>query len=397
MLKSYYDGIEWYDYLIFLVYNCIFTYLLYSLGDVFFNIAKKSLRIFLLIFQLYFFIIITDSFFNFLPYIYDSQYYSYMISSGQYPQTNPENVIVLYYLSLFIGLISLNNPIIYIFINIAIYIIALFTFLKSWRTIFPNNYTAVEKIFPFLCLLFPAGLLYNTAPLSEAYILFGFALFFSGFLKFFYHKKWLPLITGSIILCAFRFQLLYFVLPVIFFLALYRLKTNYMVKSALFISGITLVFLIFRFIIVDEPFTAEKLAELRNTNLENAGQYVYGYASWHSYSDMVSDNIFYIAQFILSPLPIFITHNPASTPLPLLDLIFTFLLLAILVLNFKTIFIHFKPILLLALFYLILFGTSEYSLMDAIRHRMPIVILVMLMTAGPLENYFQRKKLQHNE
>ncbi len=94
-MKQYFENIEWWDYMLFLVYNGIFCYLLHRIGDVFFDINKKALRIFILIFQLYFIIIILDSFFNFLPYLPDSDLYSYMISSGQYPETSSENILVL--------------------------------------------------------------------------------------------------------------------------------------------------------------------------------------------------------------------------------------------------------------------------------------------------------------
>ena len=137
-MKQYFENIEWWDYLLFLVYNGIFCYLLHRIGDVFFEIHKKALRIFILIFQVYFILIVLDSFFNFLPYLPDSDLYSYMISSGQYPETSSENILVLYYLSLFIGLICLNSPVIYIFFCIFLYILALMIFLRAWKKINPS-------------------------------------------------------------------------------------------------------------------------------------------------------------------------------------------------------------------------------------------------------------------
>ena len=114
-MKTYFENIEWYDYLIFLVYNGVFSYLIYRLGDVFFNISKNATMVLVLIFQFYFLLVVGDSFFNYLPYLPDSELYSFMISSGQYPETSSENILVLYYATLFIGTICLNSPVIFVF------------------------------------------------------------------------------------------------------------------------------------------------------------------------------------------------------------------------------------------------------------------------------------------
>ncbi len=102
-MKQYFENIAWYDYLIFLVYFGIFSYLLHRIGDTFFNIGKKALNVIILIFGFYFLLITGDSFFNFLPFLPDTELYSYMISTGQYPDTSSENILALYYLTLFIG------------------------------------------------------------------------------------------------------------------------------------------------------------------------------------------------------------------------------------------------------------------------------------------------------
>ena len=91
-MKTYFENIEWYDYLIFLFYNGVFTYLLYRMGDVFFNLNKKTVILLVAIFQFYFFLVIGDSFFNYLPYLPDTDLYAFMIGSGQYPETSSENM-----------------------------------------------------------------------------------------------------------------------------------------------------------------------------------------------------------------------------------------------------------------------------------------------------------------
>jgi hypothetical protein len=393
MIKQYYEGIEWYDYLVFLIYNGIFTYLLYRLGDVFYSLQKKTVTIFLLLFQLYFFLVFTDTFFNFLPYLHNSELYSYMISSGQYPQTSPENLIVIYYLTLFIGLVCLNSPVIFTFFCIFITIHALMLFLKAWKKYFPFQSIYSESVFALLCFVWPAGILFTTAPFNESFVLLGFALFFSGFLKCIHEKKWAPFILGTIILCSFRFQLLVFALPVLAVLFISQLKIHKILKVTILASNIIIVFLFIRYIIVAGPLTPATLAGYRNMNLENAGPLAYGYVSWESYAAMCKDYFLLIAQFMFSPIPVFVQHNPLSTFIPFLDFIFILLLLILMLLNIKNIFRQYKALLLFILFYIILFGTYEYNLLGAVQHRMPLEVIFMLLVSNFLGQFITKTNL----
>lgn len=391
MVKHYYDGIEWYDYLVFLVYNGIFTYLLYRLGDVYYTLKKKTVTIFLLLFQCYFFIVVADSFFNFLPYLHDSELYSYMISSGQYPQTSSENIIVLYYLSLFIGLVCLNSPVIYTFFCIFLFINAMMFFLKAWKKYYPFKNEYGEYIFAVLCLLWPAGVLYNTAPLREAFVLFGFAVFIDGMLGFIHEKKWKLLVFGSILLCAFRIQLFVLVIPVIGVLLVSRMRISTLLKGAILGMCVSLVFLFIRYVIIEGPLTPEVMAQYRNISVERSGSLSYGSVHWQTYPEMFVDDIFLILQFIFSPLPVFVQHNPFSTLIPFLDVIFISFLLLVILLKLKNIFKAHKPLLAFLIFYIILFGTYEYHITGAVRHRMPLEVLFMLLVSSELCSFVSKK------
>ncbi len=391
-MKQYFENIEWWDYLLFLVYNGIFCYLLHRIGDVFFEINKKALRIFLLIFQVYFILIVLDSFLNFLPYLPDSDLYSYMISSHQYPETSSENILVLYYLSLFIGLICLNSPVIYIFFCIFLYILALMTFLRAWKKINPSFSITNEITFSLLCFAWPAAAIYLTAPLREAFVLFGFAVFFNGFLHFIYHKQWKALIIGSIIICAIRLQLIVFVFPIIGILVVYKLKMHAIYKSGILAITILIAILTVRYVLVEKPLSPQTMAELRNVNISHAGPLGYGNVEWDSYADMARDYPFIIGQFIFSPLPIFVDHDPLSTFIPFLDLLFMIVLLIAIFIKFRYHLKHHKSILLFLLFYIILFGAYEYHITGAVRHRMPIMLIFMLLATSTISNLLFKKK-----
>ncbi len=391
-MKQYFEDIAWWDYLLFFVYNGIFCYLLYRIGDVFFNISKKTMRVFILIFQLYFIIIILDSLFNFLPYLPDTAMYSYMISSGQYPETSSENILVLYYFSLFIGLVCLNSPVIYTFFCVFLYILGLMVFLNAWKKVYPQFKQQDEFTFALLTLIWPAAALYMTAPLREAFVIFGFAVFLNGFLQFIYHQKWKALLIGSILICAIRLQLIVFVFPVIGILLVYKLRINNLYKIGILAVTFLIAILAVRYVLVEKPLSPETMAELRNVNISRTGELAYGNVEWHSYLDMARDYPFIIAQFLFSPLPIFVKNNPTDTFIPFLDVLFMIVLLLFI---FSKLRYHIKThlsVLLLALFYIILLGGYEYHLTGAVRHRMPLILIFILLSTPTIGNIFFKKK-----
>lgn len=384
MMKQYYEGIEWYDYLVFLVYNGIFTYLLYRLGDVFYDLQKKTVVTFILLFQFYFFIVVGNIFFDFLPGVNDSGFYAFMVSSGQYPQESPENIIVIYYLTLIIGLVCLNSPVIFTFFCIFIFINALMYFLKAWKKYYPLQNIKGEYIFSILCFLWPAGILYATAPLREPFIIFGFALFFSGLLHFIHKKTWGQLIFGSLVLCSFWFQLLAFVIPVLLVLFVNSLKVIKVAKAGIITLCIIVGLILIRYVLLEVPLSPESFSHYRNLNVEQGGEFTYGMVNWQSYVEMISDYFFLILQFLFSPIPIFIHHNPFRHILHFLDFVFILFLLIVLLLNFRKVFSGKTDLIALLLFYIILFGTYEYHLLDAVRHRMPLEVVFMLLIVNPL-------------
>ena len=381
MIKHYFENIEWYDYLIYIVYDIIFSYLLYRLGDAFLNINKKASLILVGIFQFYFLLIMGDSFFNFLPYLPDTELYSYMISSGQYPDTSSENILALYYMTIFIGIISLGDPVIYTIFCVFLYLTAAMIFIRAWKRYRPDFSVQAEVTAALLLFAWPAPMVYMTAPLREAFILFGFALFFSGFLIFLKENKWKSLIVGTLFICAIRLQLIVFTFPVIGALLVYKIKMHRAFKVGIIVTTLLIAFLAVRYILVEHPITPETMAQLRNLNLYNAGPLGYGNVDWHSYGDMARDYPFIILQFLFSPLPIFVQNDPTQTLIPLLDCIFMIVLLVMVIIHLKYYIKNSLPILLLLVFYIILFGGYEYQLSGAVRHRMPMEMILLLMAA----------------
>ncbi len=391
-MKTYFENIEWYDYLIFLFYNGVFTYLLYRMGDVFFNINKKTVILLVAIFQFYFFLVIGDSFFNYLPYLPDTDLYAFMIGSGQYPVTSSENILALYYMTLFIGLICLNSPVIYVFFCIFLYVVALMLFIRAWKVANPEFNASGERAAALLMLLWPASTVYMTAPLREAFIIFGFALFFNGFINFIYKQEWKSLIIGSILICAIRLQLIVMVFPVLGALAVYKLRVSNFFKGAILVTTIIIAMLALRYVLVEQPLSPSTMAELRNRNLLSAGPLGYGNVTWTTYMDMARDYPFIILQFLFSPMPIFVQTNPTDLLVPFLDCLFLIFLLIIIFTKLKSHFRRHLPLLLFMVFYIILFGGYEYHLGGAVRHRMPLMIMFILLAAQTVGNILFKQK-----
>jgi len=392
-MKTYFDSIEWYDYLIFLFYNGVFSYLLNRLGDVFLGISKKANLVLLVIFQFYFLLVIGDSLFNFLPYLPDTDLYSFMISSGKYPETSSENILALYYMTLFIGTICLNSPVIYVFFCIFLFIVSLMIFIRAWKKANPSFNENGELVAALLMLAWPASTVYMTAPLREAFIIFGFSLFFNGFINFLYLKELKSLIIGSLIICAIRLQLIVLVFPVLGALAVYKLKISKIAKVAILMGVSIIAYLAVRYILVEQPLSPEAMAALRNRNLLSAGPLGYGNVSWHSYLDMARDYPFIILQFLFSPLPIFVQNNPLETFIPFLDCLFLIGLMTLVGIRFRFHLRNNLPLLLFMLFYIVLFGGYEYHLGGAVRHRMPLTILFILLAAQTLSNILFKQKI----
>ncbi|MBX7049126.1 MAG: hypothetical protein K1X40_08120 [Chitinophagales bacterium] len=392
MEKAYYEHIQWWDYLIYLVYNGLLAYLLGRVGEIALNIGKQARVLFFIAFEVYFLLVIGDSLFHYLPYLPDSELYSYMISSGQYPETSSENLIVIYYISIFLSIICLNDPVIFTFFCIFLYALGAMLFIQAWKKADPSFNTNSETSAALLFLLWPAAALYITTPLREAFIMFGFGLFLNGFMDCIYKGKWRSVIIGSIIICAIRLQLFVFVLPVLGALVVYKSSLHKIWKSAILVGTIVAAFLVVRYVLVEHPLSPQTMAQLRNVNLDNAGPLGYGRVDWDSYTDMARDYPFIIAQFLFSPFPIFVQHDPLSTFVPFLDCLFLIFLLILIFSRFKALIRQHLPVLLLCVFYIILFGGYEYHITGAVRHRMPLEALFILMAAPALSRIIFRKK-----
>lgn len=381
-MKTYFEDLAWYDYLICLVYNGIFSYMLYKIGEVFLNMHKRTLFILVAAFQVYFFLTMADSFWNILPYNPESSWFSLIVSSGEYPQDAQVNLMVLYYLSLFFSIICLNTPIIYIFISAIVYLTGAMIMMQAWKMLFPTFTVKAENTAAWLLLFFPAPLLLITAPLQTGFIILGFGFLLRGWAKYLTKGTVVNLITGAIVMMAMQFESIYWVIPMVLGTILYRQPFSTWLKA-----GITIVVLIAGWFIAgavlpDGPLSPAMLAEMRNTSIAQADVYGYGNVYWTSYGAMIKDYPFIILQFIVAPLPVFMQFDLASAPVATADAIFTALVFILAVIAFVKNGRSKIAVLLFMVFFMFFLGGAEDNWMHAIANRMPFVIMCIFLTAG---------------
>jgi hypothetical protein len=109
LLKEYLTELAWYDYVLFGVYILLFTYFIDRISIVGFRLGKQTTRIMKAIFLVYSVTLIANSMLGFLPEMPDTSLYTYMITTGLYPETSTFNVMAIYYLSIVIGILCLNS------------------------------------------------------------------------------------------------------------------------------------------------------------------------------------------------------------------------------------------------------------------------------------------------
>lgn len=380
-MKSYFEDLAWYDYLLCFVYNGIFSYILFKIGEVFLNLHNKSLWLLIGAFQVYFFVTMADSFLGFLPLQPESSWYASMVSSGQYPENAQVNLLVLYYLSLFFSIVCLNTPIIYIFLCALFYGIGIMLCIKAWKTFQPEFTAQQEWWASLLLLIWPAPLLFMTAPLQQAFVILGFGIFFNGWVNYIRNRNWKSLLIGSVIMIALQFESIYWVIPLLCGTLILHQPIALWKRISFIVLVVAALIFAFGQFLMDSPLTPAAFAEMRNTSITEADIYGYGNVYWQSYGEMIKDYPFIVLQFILAPLPIFMQFDLASAPIATLDGIFTAILLIVSVIVLLRKRAFFMPISLMLLFFIIYMGGAADHWMHAIRDRMPITIIFILLVS----------------
>ncbi len=390
-MKDYLLEIFWYDYLIYLIYILFFSYLIDRIGRIGFGLSARTTRITMFIFLLYCAGIIADSLLDFMPFMPDTGLYSYMITSGLYPETTSVNVMAIYYLTIGIGILCLNSPVIFTFFNILFYLVGMQFFIAGSRALKNDRKETQQFIIALLLLVWPAAFMYLSVPLREAYILLAVGIYMTGVVRATDRGQITYLLVGALMLVLLRMQLFVALLPATILVIVWRKQTPVWLRLGTMAAILTGAWLFLRFFIVGNPVAPEALANLRNDYLVELGPQTYGNVYWQTYGDVLKDMPFLILQFVCSPLPIFSAHDMAGMTLSTLDMAFVIALILLVLAGGRAVISQYKDYLLFALIFAIIFALYEFHITGAVRNRMPMVLMLMVPASATLANWLNKR------
>ena len=139
----------------------------------------------------------------------------------------------------------------------------------------------------------------------------------------------------------------------------------------------------------------KKLASARNYRVEKySGSY--GFVQWNSYTDVALSSPLLVGQFLFSPIAILHDKNPLDMKLIFLDAMFMLGIWLTIILNAKKWFVNYRMWFLLMMIYIFLFGIYEFNIGGAVRHRLPLSIMAILLASQFLSTayYSFSKKLK---
>lgn len=382
MNKSYLFAMDPYTIILSLVYLFVLSGILVQFNK-HLKIEFPSRAVVALFIYYYLFFLIA-TFMPFVPDLPDTSLFSEMIVDNYFPDYQSLGVRLFYSITYPIRVLSMFKLEIFILFQILIFIIALMVLWKSWQIVLlKNGYDKHmgQKVYLLLSAIYPAFLLYIPIPLREFFILLGFSIMIYGIVdKYYNHKGISYILLGSLLLLFGRPQL---IVIVIIFLAFFQ-KNKWLKYSLIFGSLFTIPLLFTS--LLSYKFDPEFFAYLRNHGAEKHGLLGYGIVEWHSYWDIILDLPGLIAQFLLSPFPILHNRNPLSFIAIFTDSIFAFIIyISTLYAGIKVSKIYLFVFAMSA----IMFSIWEYHIAGAVRHRMPLIAILLPVASYGLLKFYQ--------
>lgn len=356
-----------------------------------FNIKGKQSTFIVGFFYLcYHFLIPLDFIFNFIPYLPDSDIYSYIFKNDFKPSSMPTSLTGFYYFITIFKIFLGKNILAYLSFQIFVYFTSILIFLKAWELLYQQAFKETfRQFFLTLSLLLPTSLLYALVALREAFALFAFAV--TIYFLILLYKKAKVINTGflsGIVLVFFtRMQIVfYFILT---FLGLkVALDKNLARKILVLFVGVALF--IGLILVTNYQISPQKLEYARNYRVDYYAN-TYGKVNWKSYKDILVDAPILTSQFLLAPLPIMHTKQFTQYKLATLDVLILMFILIVVILNLPSLVKHHKFWLGLVFIYLLLFGIYEFNILGAVRHRLPLTILLIALSTSKLATLFTKR------
>lgn len=341
------------------------------------------------IFAIYHVLVPLDFIFNFVPFLPDSILYNFMFETGLPPVNYSKSLVGFFTIISFLRVLLMHNILAYISFQIFLYFVSVFIILKSWDLLYKHQFSnTFNQFFLIIALLLPSSLLYNIVPLRECFSTFAFAVTLY-YLTLLFKKSSVintGFLSGLFMVIFTRMQVaIYFLLS---FLGL-KVAIDKNIGRKFLVTIVGLILFAGFIAYSNYQLSPEKLQWARNYRVNNYTP-SYGNVSWKSYGDILKSTPTLGAQFLLSPLPIMHNLNPGDFKLALLDAMLVLIILAVVFLNIKNIVKNHLYWFLLILFYLILFGIYEFGIIGAVRHRLPLTILLIALAANQLTTLFTK-------
>ena len=342
--------------------------------------SAKAISMFFIYYTLFF---IVSTLLPFVPDLPDTELFALIITENYFPPHQSLGVRLFYGITYPLRFLSFFTLELFILLQIFIFMLSLMILWKSWQIVLKYNHQDIAlgaNLFLFLSAIYPSFLLYIPIPLREFFILFGFSVMIYGLVERYYLGSGLFYIfLGSLLLIFGRPQL---IVIVIIFLALFQ--KNRWIKYGLVAGSILFLPIIFSKL-TSYQFTPEFFAYLRNVSNERYGELAYGMVEWSSYWELIRDLPLLFLQFILSPFPFLHDKNPLSLLAIFIDALFVIAIyLSVLYAGLKVS----KIYLFIFLTSSILFAIWEFHLGAAVRHRMPLIaILLPVASYGMIKLY----------
>ena len=314
-----------------------------------------------------------------IPNFPDTWLFTDIITVNYFPEDQAMGVKLFYFVTYPLRVLALFKLEPFILIQIFFFIFSMMILWKSWEIVMKKNGITSDgsaSVFLILTAFYPSFLLFIPIPLREFWIIFGFSVMVYGIIRKYYISETLfdislvYMLIGSLILLTARPQLIVIVL---IFLALFQ--KNRWVKYGLIAASFFLIPYLFT-TLTSYDFSPEFFRNLRNQLYSYFAddQMTYGYVEWNSYFDMLRDIPMLFLQFIFSPFPIVHHTNPLRLLAAFIDMIY------IMGIYFFALYAGLKVSKIYLFIFIvsaILFSIWEFHLGGAVRHRMPLVMILL--------------------
>jgi hypothetical protein len=316
------------------------------------------------------------AFLPWFPYFPDTQGFAMLVEGGNYIN-NALGIKLYYIVSSPLRWVSFEQLELYLITQQFLFVLSIILVWKSWliHSDACNYKPGRYGLFVLLMILYPSILMFVTTPLREFLMVFGFSLFLYGTAQYLHMKRIKWLIIGSLLTIFIRPQLVV-LYPLMLVVATQKNYVKLFVFGSLLLISLAPVFEW----VTGYEFSPEFFAFLRERGTSHyaASGMTYGSVVWHSYLDVLIDLPLLTSQFLLSPLPIMHTANPLNFTVMLVDLFFVlFVYWGVFRIKVSVSAPYIKMFFLAS----IVFSVWEFYIGGAVRHRMPLVIMLLPLAA----------------